>query len=131
MPGDAVTNAQLDRVIAQLEKNTNAIMHLIDRNADDTKDLIKTTVELKAQLTEARADLHKLEELVRGTGNNGLSAEVTELKADVANLKKHLQAHERGEAFSPSSKYEKYGMYAAVSSGAIGGLYSILSQFFG
>lgn len=126
-PNDNVTNGQLDRVLAQVQKATDGLMHLIDRNTDKTDEIVKDLAYLTAQVKEIRQDLHKVEEVVRGNGATGLSTKVELMDKEVAELKEKV----KHDLFNTSSKKEKYAMYAAVGSGAIGGLYSAIERLLG
>lgn len=129
MPPDTkVTSAELDRVLKHIERHTDTLSNMIEKNNSTTETIGKQVTLLEAQVTEAREDINKLDVFVRGDNTQtGLRTKTELLESDLKGLKKRVSNIDKNAITDKTENSKKKTAYqVAIVSGSFAGFIALI-----
>lgn len=128
MSEDAVTNADLDRVITSLDRSMDSLARLIEKNGETSLDLIERVTKVEVLIADVGSDVRALNNLVRGNGLPGLASRLSSVEQEIEYLKKKNQAKQ--DVVDTKTKGQQAKEVALIT-GAFGGLVALVRLILG
>jgi len=123
---DKVSTAELDRVLKYMEKHTDTLTDMIQKNTSTTEEIGKQVALLDSQMKETRQDIGRLDGLIRGNGQMGLKTKTELLEAELKGLGKRVSSVDEKILLSKVEKTKKRtAIEVAIISGSLAGLVAL------
>jgi chromosome segregation ATPase len=125
MPPDSrVTSKELDRVLRQMESNTNTLSKTIEKNTLATETIGKKIVLLEAKVNDAKEEIGKLDDLIRGDNiQSGLKTKTELMESNLTTLQKRISSIDNIAIVGKEQvSKRKTALSVAIISGSFAGL---------
>lgn len=122
-PSEKITSTELDRVLKHIERHTDTLSKMIEKNTSTTETIGRQVTLLESKVNDAREDIGKLDGFIRGDNNQqGLKAKTEVIESNLKGLQRRISSiDQRAVESKQQNSKRKTALHVAIISGSFAG----------